>query len=561
MWITKGLSQDPFRTLGQHNDRGVMGLGRVAAALLAGLLLIAGCTAPGSGANSPEPGGPQPVDLEPYLTQQLAWKDCPASDRFLDAIPDGAECATAKVPVDYFDGGSKRGDIEIAMIRIVPQGPVRGHLLLNPGGPGASGFNQVAQAGTGLLEKLPGYALVGFDPRGVARSAPFDCRQSDRKRLDLIEADFTPEDAEEFEEFYLATSAYDEACRKAYPNWGFLGTSSVARDVYVISRALGDPGINFYGISYGSQIAYELLRLYPDGIDRLIIESPVDPSIEDVFPDQIAAFDAQLAELLRQCATAEYDAVCARGRDAEQVRAAFLEAAAAVEEPGGATLTASGGPSESLVFWGLALPLYVERDQALTDLYISALGALINDGDARQFEFWGYLYREYDYNTGEFLAADDIQPVVSCLDVTGNPASWDIAEERAKEAARLADIRQRAPLLAAVSFAEVYTGDDRAYEPCSYGRIAHEDPTIPDPLPEAAPVVNPGAVPVLLLGISGDTATPYAWAQAIAQRLGVPLVTQDTVGHGVYTDSDNACSRKVVGEYLATRQLPGAVTC
>ena len=75
-------------------------------------------------------------------------------------------------------------------------------------------------------------------------------------------------------------------------------------------------------------------------------------------------------------------------------------------------------------------------------------------------------------------------------------------------------------------------------------------------------MTNPGQVPVLLMGVTGDTATPYAWAQTIAEDLGVPLVTQDTTGHGVYTESDNACTLGVVTTYLAAGQLPaGATTC
>jgi hypothetical protein len=75
-------------------------------------------------------------------------------------------------------------------------------------------------------------------------------------------------------------------------------------------------------------------------------------------------------------------------------------------------------------------------------------------------------------------------------------------------------------------------------------------------------VANPGKVPVLVLGVSGDTATPYAWAQTIAGKLGVPLVTQDTTGHGVYSDTDNQCTIDVVTGYLQSGTLPtGPVTC
>lgn len=525
--------------------------------LTSAVLALAGCSAGGVDSGGQSDG---PTDLGPYTSQEVLWQDCPDGDRFLDTIPSGAECATVRVPVDYFDSGSGRGDIELALIRLQPEGQSAGNLLLNPGGPGASGFNQVAAGAESLQRTLPGYTIVGFDPRGVSRSAGYDCRQQVGTRLDRIEADLTPEDAAEFEEVYTAAERYDEACRKAYPNWGFLGTPSVARDVYVMSRALGDPGINFYGISYGSEIGYELLRTFPDDINRMIIESPVDPAVDSPFPDQLAEFDRQLAELVELCATPQY-ASCGKGRSTAEVRAAFIAAAQGVEDPAITTLTDNGQPSESLVLWGMVLPLYVERDQTLTDLYVGAIGSMINDRDVSQFEFWGYLYKDYSYNEARFLAKDDIQTLVSCLDVSERLAEVDIAQERADEAAQLADIQQRAPLFAALSFADVYTGDDRAYQPCSFSQIAYEDPAIPDPLPEAPEVANPGGVPVLLLGITGDTATPYQWAQTISEKLAVPLITQDTKGHGVYSDTQNQCTIGLVSAYLATGALPGSTTC
>ena len=107
-----------------------------------------------------------------------------------------------------------------------------------------------------------------------------------------------------------------------------------------------------------------------------------------------------------------------------------------------------------------------------------------------------------------------------------------------------------------MGFSESYLDDDRALATCCDTTAPIEEAGIPDPLPEAAPVENPGDVAVLVLGVSGDTATPYAWAETIAGQLGVPLVTQDTSGHGVYVDRDSACTQDIVAQYLASGSLP-----
>ena len=532
------------------------GIGQAAAGMAACALVLAACSA-GPSRSLP----PEPTDLTPFLSQDVAWSDCPASDDFLDDIPDEAQCATVQVPVDYFDGASGRGTLDLALIRVSASGPSQGSLLVNPGGPGASGFELVARSGKQLQRNLPGYDIVGFDPRGVARSAGFDCKQSTSARKALIEQDFTPEDPAEFEETYQRSDDYERACRDAYPAWGFLGTSSVARDVHVISRALGDPGINFYGISYGSAIGYEILRTFPDDVDRMILESPVDPSVDQVVAEQLKAFNAKIEELLVLCASPEYS-YCGQGRTAAQVRDDFLAIAADIENPDLGTLTGDGTPSETLVYYGMLLPLYAEWNDEYAKLYIDALTALLNDGVASNFERWGYLYQGYDPTQRAFFQTDDIQQLVLCLDESKPLAETDIEQERSDDAAEIAAIERDAPLLYAVGFSDTYLGDDRAFGPCSYAQEAFADPTIPDPLPEAPDVTNPASAPVLVLGISGDTATPYQWSQTIAGKLGVPLVTQDTTGHGVYVESQNPCTRDVVATYLGSATLPSTdVTC
>lgn len=529
-------------------------MSRLRSAGLALAVVLALCACSPSSADPVEPDEPaEPTDLTQYLSQRVSWAPCPDSDEFLDAIPAQAECGTVEVPVNYFNDASGRGDLQLALIRIPATGESHGSLLMNPGGPGASGFDSVASSAEALQDHLPGYDIVGFDPRGVGRSAGFDCQQGTQTRRDLIEEDFTPERREEFESYYKATESYDKACREHNPAWGFLGTASVARDVYIMSRAVGDPEINFYGISYGSVIGYELLRTYPDDIGRMILESPVDPAVEDSVAEQISAFNDRLEELLKACAA---DAFCGQGRSAQEVRDAFLKIGKGIEHSDIATLTDDGHPSEALVYYGLLLPFYLEWSDEWQGVYLQALDSLLNDRDARYFEYWGYLYESYDLQAQRFTQTDDIQGVVLCLDESTSPEEIDVDEERSEDLAELQQIKEQAPLFYAVGFSDAYTDDDRLYQPCSYARAAFADPTIPDPLPEAPAVTNPGDVPVLLMGVTGDTATPYRWAQTIAGNLGVPLVSQDTTGHGVYSKSDNPCTLAVVTAYLAVGQLP-----
>ncbi len=139
----------------------------VAAALaLAVVLPLSGCISwflpPTASSTSTPTGEDVPAALAPYYGQVLTWKSCNGS----------MQCSTAKAPLDWADPSA--GDIELALIRHPATGTRLGSLLVNPGGPGGSGFDfikdSVDYATDARLQSS--FDIVGFDPRGVNRSTP-----------------------------------------------------------------------------------------------------------------------------------------------------------------------------------------------------------------------------------------------------------------------------------------------------------------------------------------------------------------------------------------------------
>ena len=90
----------------------------------------------------------------------VAWAPC----------GEGLDCATVRVPVDY--GDPARGSIDLALVRRPAGDPARriGSLLVNPGGPGASGVRRVTRGFEVSDEVGERFDVVGFDPRGVGGS-------------------------------------------------------------------------------------------------------------------------------------------------------------------------------------------------------------------------------------------------------------------------------------------------------------------------------------------------------------------------------------------------------
>ncbi len=132
--------------------------------------LLAGCaeTSP-----SPEEQISQGVD---FAEQQITWTSCEGS----------FECAQIAAPLDWTS--ESEDVISIALVRKAgteDQLP----MLVNPGGPGSSGVDYLVDGydtiGTSYLRST--FQLIGFDPRGVGRTAPVSCEGDEAKDRMLYE--------------------------------------------------------------------------------------------------------------------------------------------------------------------------------------------------------------------------------------------------------------------------------------------------------------------------------------------------------------------------------------
>ena len=103
--------------------------------------------------------------LQPFYSQTLIWSNC----------GDGLQCTTAEAPMNWEDPA--QATIELALVRQPATGDRKGSLLINPGGPGGSGYDFVLDSiDYATSERLQqSFDIVGFDPRGVGRSSAVSC--------------------------------------------------------------------------------------------------------------------------------------------------------------------------------------------------------------------------------------------------------------------------------------------------------------------------------------------------------------------------------------------------
>ena len=124
--------------------------------------------------------------LAKFYDQKLSWKSC-ASTR---------ECARLTVPLDYADPSGETVSLAVLRVPAFDRKHRVGQLVVNPGGPGGSGTQYAAAGALQFGDLAKRYDIVGFDPRGVAKSDGLQC--VDTETMDaFIAADPDPDDAAE----------------------------------------------------------------------------------------------------------------------------------------------------------------------------------------------------------------------------------------------------------------------------------------------------------------------------------------------------------------------------
>ncbi|MFC9976182.1 alpha/beta hydrolase [Spirillospora sp. NPDC127200] len=444
--------------------------------------------------------------------------------------PTGFECATVKVPLDYAEPDGEAIDIALLRAKATGPGPRIGSLLFNFGGPGGAGVDTLAQA-AGEYKKLnTRYDLIGFDPRGVGRSAPVTC--FDDRRLDAYAAmDGSPDDAAEEKAVLDEQRAYVQACQtrsgKMLPH---AGTLSAARDMDVIRTALGDSALHYFGISYGTWLGGSYAHQMPKNVGRAVLDGAVDTKISgrDLALQQAAAFQRALGDFAAACARRGASS-CPLGSDRDAVVAAVDKLLNGLDAR---PLPATGDRklTQSLAVTGVGAALY---SQETWPYLAQGLNEAIERGNGSTLLLLADLQngREPDGHYKNLRAA---HTAVSCADTTERYTVEDVREQ-------LASFRKASPTF----------GESMAWGllECTGWPVRGDD--------AAQEVSAPDAAPIVVVGNVGDPATPYAWAPALTKELGgrATLLTLEGQGHGAY-NTGNGCVRAAVDAYLLDGEVP-----
>ncbi|WP_176968616.1 alpha/beta fold hydrolase [Amycolatopsis xylanica] len=438
---------------------------------------------------------------------RVQWRPCPQ-----DAT---ADCATLLLPIDYAD--PKLGTFPLAVARRKATDPAKrtGVLMLNPGGPGASGVNLALKSDQLLgAEVRARFDVIAFDPRGVAGSAPIRCSNSL-----LGQNPGEPHDQTGF----TALAAYNQKlradCRRqSGPIFDHADTLSVVRDMDALQAALGEEKVNFLGFSYGTQIGQQYAQLFGDRVRAMVLDGNMDHSLslDRFLPTAAAAGEDAFRAFASWC---EAESACAlHGKPVLEHFSKLLDLA----DQGG--LVEDGG--------GAASTFYV----------IQAVYSRLVAGDMPGLANWiSTLHPGFAARQASSTVTANPRAAIFCQDWT--PRITDYADwQRIVRGERGA-----APHLRYSSEAR-----EAALSCVGWPRKANNPP---------APVRFGSGPAILLVNPAHDPATGYAWAEGLHRQTAnrTVLLRADLIGHTAYPRTE--CVRAAVENYLVELAIPAQLTC
>jgi pimeloyl-ACP methyl ester carboxylesterase len=465
---------------------------------------------PAGGVSTPANGH---ATIASYYRQQLSWRAC----------SDGFQCATLVVPLDYRHPAGAQ--LHIAVIRKRSSGRHLGSLIVNPGGPGASGVKFVEQAASSFDQLTTNYDLVSFDPRGVAASDPIRCLTS--AQLDTyINTNPSPTTPAGINRVVALSRQFADACYRRNGSYlAHVGTIDEARDMDVLRAALGDSKLTYYGASYGTYLGAKYAQLFPTRIRALVLDGALNPAESATNQNKVQAlgFETDLRDFLASCTQS---GSCPLGSSPPAAMTGLNGLIAQITEHPLRTGNRILGPGE--LFEGIAAGLYSQSDWP----YLWRALAAAKAGNGAGVLVFADALTERNSN-GTYSNLIEANTAINCVD---RPAPRSVASyvANARAFAKLAP-HFGAPI-------------EYGALPCAFWKVPPVEPL--------HTVTAPGAPPILVIGTTRDPATPYVWARQLAHQLssGV-LLTYNGDGHTAYIRHDS-CIDAAVKAYLINLMPP-----
>ena len=462
------------------------------------------------------------VELQPFYNQVVDWSECGLEQTF---------CASIQVPAKWSEPEGET--LKIALAYRSADREAIGSVIFNPGGPGASGVSFIKDSGEqlGTAKLRASYNLIGFDPRGVGQSEPtvkcLDAKQTN----DFLygNSDYELGTAADISDTRASLKKFADACLKnTGPNIANIDTVSAARDLDVIRALVGQQELTYLGFSYGTFLGTTYAELFPDRVGRMVLDGAINPLLSESEQNvaQLVGFDQALKNYLSNCLSTTECPFTGSLADAQKRIVRFLSSLEIKPIP-----TADG---RELTIWsaitGIIMPMYSKS-------FWPALNQAFEEGFSGDGTTFIRLADTYNDRNEDGTFATNVLEAnisISCLDGRMRTDAKSISAQNAK-------VLEASPTLG------------RYWQ---FGGLTCEQwpfPVVSSPKSYRAS----GSNPILVVGTTGDPATPYSQAVQLAEDVleNATLITFNGEGHTAYGQG-STCVNEAVDNYLLNGIVP-----
>lgn len=254
------------------------------AGLLATALAVAagGCTPPGNGAAAGDDGR--------LRVGTIDFAPCALSAVGARAVE--AQCAQFEVPEDHDAPDGRRIRLAVALL------PARAQAEADPvvmiaGGPGQSALASYPGVAEAFNDVRRSRHVLLVDARGTGGSNPLHCKDEEGGHAFGPEQDTSAD----------AMRAFAVRCRAALEPASDLrryATSDHVRDLEAVRMALQVPQLNLVGVSYGTRVAQQYAKAYPDATRAVVLDGVV-PNDMVLGQEHARNLEAALAAQFERC--------------------------------------------------------------------------------------------------------------------------------------------------------------------------------------------------------------------------------------------------------------------
>jgi pimeloyl-ACP methyl ester carboxylesterase len=428
-------------------------------------------------------------------------------------------CGTLRVPLDR--SGTLKGTISI---RFAYKGNLHATtpIVALSGGPGQAGVALLSDFADSL-RPAGRHGVVVLDQRGTGFSGVLRCR------------------ALETSDLLKAGKEAAECAKKLGPRRDYYFSDDSVADMDALRAALGIPKWSVYGVSYGTRVATLYAQRHPDRVDRLVLDSVIEPGGPDpLYGPTFAAIPRVLRQVCvaRLCRSVTKDIVADTARLIARLGKGPLHG----------VLVGADGKRHKRTFGRnrlFAALLTGDFDESLRAELPTAIRSAIR-GDAAPIIRLAHRAAVIEGGGSDphFLSAT-LYAATVCTEETF-PWDWN-----ADPVTRLA---QAKTAVDAIPDSALYPFDrktaldsDEIYLCSRWPAVNRALPSPPGPLPDVKTLVVEG---------QDDLRTPIEGAQKLAALLPhATLVAVPGVGHSVYGSDLSGCSDRALRAFFADRTV------